>query len=220
MKSVREDAQLLRPQTMQKAFQAAQALKEARQAAKQASAVRAPDAGTKVAAVAEAAEAEGAIFLQLSLSSRVRDQLRRNCRLKDQEERLQNFRELVARTAAGVRQNQLLRDAANDVFRKIETTTDAAVEAIMQDVSQEAGSQAASAVQALQTATSKLKSRRAAAGRSQLLAKRRSNGQMQISAELVPIPDASGMRPGCVGILNSGKFRRILAKFRQNLGNI
>ena len=32
----------------------------------------------------------------------------------------------------------------------------------------------------------------------QLLAKRRSNGQMQISAELVPIPDASRMRPGCV----------------------
>ena len=34
-------------------------------------------------------------------------------------------------------------------------------------------------------------------------------------------PDASGMRPGCVGILNSSKFRRIpnkiAAKFGQNL---
>ena len=42
------------------------------------------------------------------------------------------------------------------------------------------------------------------------------------SAELVPIPDASGcvrMRPGCVGILNSSEFRRILAKFRQNPAN-
>ena len=186
MKSVREDAQLLRPQTMQKAFQAAQALKEARQASKQAAALRAPDVGAKITAVAEATEAEGIIFLQL----------------KDQKERVQNFRELVVRTATGVRQTQLLRATANDVFRKIETTTDAAVEAIMLDVSQEAGSQAASAVQALQTATSKPKSRRAAAGRSQLLAKRRSNGQMQISAELVPIPDASGyvrIRPDASG---------------------
>ena len=40
-------------------------------------------------------------------------------------------------------------------------------------------------------------------GRAELLAKRPSIGQMQISAELVPIPDASG----CVGILNSGKIR-------------
>ena len=42
---------------------------------------------------------------------------------------------------------------------------------------------------------------RPACGRAQLLAKRGSIGQMQISAELVPIPDASGcvgMRPGCV----------------------
>ena len=44
------------------------------------------------------------------------------------------------------------------------------------------------------------------AGRAQLIAKRGSFGQMQISAELVPIPDASGcvrMRPdasGCVGM--------------------
>ena len=43
-----------------------------------------------------------------------------------------------------------------------------------------------------------------ASGRAELLAKRRSIGQLQISAELVPIPDASGcvrMRPdasGCV----------------------
>ena len=75
-----------------------------------------------------------------------------------------------------------------------------------------------------------LKSRRAAAGRAQLLAKKAPTGRMQIPAELVPIPDASRMRPdasgcfrmrpGCVGILNCGKFRRILAKFRQNLGNI
>ena len=56
-------------------------------------------------------------------------------------------------------------------------------------------------------------------GRAQLLAKRGSIGQMQISAELVPIPDASRMRPdasgcvgmrrdasGCVGILNSANF--------------
>ena len=38
-------------------------------------------------------------------------------------------------------------------------------------------------------------------GRAQLLDKGGSTGQMQISAELVPIPDASGcvrMRPGCV----------------------
>ena len=58
------------------------------------------------------------------------------------------------------------------------------------------------------------------AGRAQLLAKRGSFGQMQISAELAPIPDASRMRPdasGCVGILNSSKFRRILVKFRQYL---
>ena len=64
-------------------------------------------------------------------------------------------------------------------------------------------------------------SRRAAAGRAQLLAKRGCIGQMQTPAELVPIPDASRILPdasGCVGILNSGKFRRILAKFRQILG--
>ena len=36
------------------------------------------------------------------------------------------------------------------------------------------------------------KSRRAAAGRAQLLAKRGPTGQMQIPAELVPITDASG----------------------------
>ena len=39
------------------------------------------------------------------------------------------------------------------------------------------------------------------AGRAQLLAKRGPTGQMQISAELVPIPDESRMRPdtsGCV----------------------
>ena len=36
-------------------------------------------------------------------------------------------------------------------------------------------------------------------------------------AELIPIPDASRMRPGCVRILKSGKFRRILAENRQNL---
>ena len=57
-------------------------------------------------------------------------------------------------------------------------------------------------------------------GRPQLLAKRGFIGQMQISAELVPIPDASWMRPdtsgyvrmrpGCVGILDSSKFQRIL----------
>ena len=61
------------------------------------------------------------------------------------------------------------------------------------------------------------------AGRAQLLAKRGSIGQMQISAELVPIPDASRIRQdasGCVGILNSSKFRRILAKFRKNLVKI
>ena len=60
-------------------------------------------------------------------------------------------------------------------------------------------------------------------GRTQLLAKRGFTGQMQILAELVPIPDTSRyfrMRPGCVGILNSGKFLRILAKFRQLLHNM
>ena len=46
-----------------------------------------------------------------------------------------------------------------------------------------------------------------------------STGQMQISAELVPIPDASGCVPdasgcvsdasGCVGILNSAKRRSL-----------
>ena len=41
-------------------------------------------------------------------------------------------------------------------------------------------------------------SRRAAAGRAQLLAKTGPTGRMQIPAELVPIPDASRMRPGCV----------------------
>ena len=43
---------------------------------------------------------------------------------------------------------------------------------------------------------------RPAGGRAQLQAKRRSIGQMQISAELVPIPDASGcvrMRPDASG---------------------
>ena len=80
-------------------------------------------------------------------------------------------------------------------------------------------------------------------GRAELLAKRGSIGQMQISAELVPIPDASRMRyvrirpdaSGCVGILNSSKFLALLtseqnfcefwqhsgkiwAKFGQNLG--
>ena len=44
-------------------------------------------------------------------------------------------------------------------------------------------------------------------------AKRGPNGRMQISAELVPIPDTFGcvgMRrdaSGCVGILNAGRFR-------------
>ena len=72
-------------------------------------------------------------------------------------------------------------------------------------------------------------------------AKRGSIGQMQISAELVPIPDASRMRPDasgyvrCVGILNSSKFLtsdvrspnkisansgKIPAKFVWNLANL
>ena len=64
----------------------------------------------------------------------------------------------------------------------------------------------------------------------QLLAKRRSNGQMQISAELVPIPDASGcvpdasrMRPdasGCVGMRRDFEFQQLSANFQfwQNSG--
>ena len=65
---------------------------------------------------------------------------------------------------------------------------------------------------------------RAAAGRAQLLAERGSTGRMQISAELVPIPDASRilpdafpMRSGCVGILNSGK---LLNEISANSGKI
>ena len=56
------------------------------------------------------------------------------------------------------------------------------------------------------------------AGRAELLAKRGSIGQMQISAELVPIPDASRMRPDTSGCVR--EFRRILAKFRQNFDKI
>ena len=76
-------------------------------------------------------------------------------------------------------------------------------------------------------------SSRRAAGRpsAAACAKRGCIGQMQTPAELVPIPDASRILPdasrilpdtpdtsGCVGILNSGKVRRVLAKFRQNFG--
>ena len=63
-----------------------------------------------------------------------------------------------------------------------------------------------------------------AGGRAQLLAKRGSIGQMQISAELVPIPDASRMRrdtsgyvrmrrdaSGCVGMRRDFEFRQISA---------
>ena len=60
-----------------------------------------------------------------------------------------------------------------------------------------------SAIAAMATTTRQQSRRAAACGRAQLLAKRGFIGQMQISAELVPIPDASGcvpMRPGCVGM--------------------
>ena len=70
-------------------------------------------------------------------------------------------------------------------------------------------------------------------GRAELLAKRRSTGQMQISAELVPIPDASGcvrMRPDasrCVpdasGMHRDFEFQKISAnsgKIPAKLGKI
>ena len=54
------------------------------------------------------------------------------------------------------------------------------------------------------------------AGRAELLAKRGCIGQMQISAELVPIPDASGCVPDASGFLIVANWP--LAKFRQNFG--
>ena len=72
------------------------------------------------------------------------------------------------------------------------------------------------------------RSRRAAGVRPSAAAgaKRRSNGQMQISAELVPIPDASGCVPdasGCVGMRRDFEFQQISAnsgKIPANLGKI
>ena len=73
-----------------------------------------------------------------------------------------------------------------------------------------------------------VKSRRAAGGRlrAQLLAERGSVGQVQISAELVPIPDASRMRPdasGCVRMRRDFGFQQISAnssKIPANLDRI